>query len=417
MAGTEQTAVPGSDLERQEQGHASRARQRMLFAIHAPRDIDTAVFTNTRQRATCLEARGWKCEIISAEDFPSVRRLGARFRPLVFPFSLTRWLFRHAPEFDAVTFHSYAGWLALRLSSFIRRFGRLRMIVQFHGLEPLYYAALKDESQRGNKPLSWRYRLVNGCLMRWVLRSSCRRADLVFCLNSEERRYLIDRRWAAADRVRCIPHPVPERFFIDRDYTPRATKLLFVGQWLGMKGIHHLVEAFSQLSRTRPELQLCCAGTLASAETVLESFPAEIRKQVSVFPRVNRTELVNLHRQSDIFVFPTLSEAFGLAAVEAMASGMPIVTTPVGAALDILQDGNSVVFCPAHDSERLAKCIAELLDDCPRREQLGRNARKAAEVLREEVVWRDYAATLNELAARPDCDSAAYAASRENRTR
>jgi glycosyltransferase involved in cell wall biosynthesis len=139
---------------------------------------------------------------------------------------------------------------------------------------------------------------------------------------------------------------------------------------------------------------------LAKAKHVLSGFPEDVRGRVIVRPRVSKSELLEIHRTCDLFVFPTLSEGFSLALIEAMASGLPIVTTPVGASCDILQHNASVVFCAPHDAESLANSIAELLDDDARREELGRNAQQAARKYRPELVWRDYAVCLNQLADR-----------------
>jgi glycosyltransferase involved in cell wall biosynthesis len=229
-----------------------------------------------------------------------------------------------------------------------------------------------------------------------LLRRACRRADLIFCLNTQELRFLVEQGWAAADRVHLLANAAPPSFIYAREYRSRAQRLLFVGQWLNMKGTRYLAEAFTQLLRQHPDLKLCCAGTLANAKTVLSSFPETVRNSVTVRPRVSKSELLEIHRDSDLFVFPTLSEGFSLALIEAMASGLPIVTTPVGASCDILQEDASVIFCAPHDAESLASRIAELLDDQARREELGHNAQQAARKFRPELVLREYAALLNQ---------------------
>lgn len=379
---------------------SGRRHPRMLFAIHVPRDTDTAVYKNTRERVAYLEDQGCHCTIVSPEDFPWTHRLGGRFTPLLYPLALAWWLFHRAKSYDVTTFHSYAGWAVLLLSRLLGRFRRLRTVIQFHGLEPLYYSRLKAECEREHRPLSWRYRLISGNLMLNLLRHACRRADMVLCLNTQELRFLIDQGWTDSDRVHLLANPAPVGFFAPRKHRDRATRLLFVGQWLTMKGTRYLIDAFTMLRREHLDLQLCCAGTLASAEAVRRQFPPDVCHSVSVFPRVSKSELLEIHRESDLFVFPTLSEGFSLALIEAMATGLPIVTTPVGASSDILQEGQSVVFCAPHQAEALAESIGELLTDQSRREELGRNAQHAAEKYRPELVWRDYAVCLNQLADR-----------------
>jgi glycosyltransferase involved in cell wall biosynthesis len=373
---------------------------RMLFAVHVSRDANTAVYKNTRERVAYLEDQGCECTILAPQDFPWTQRLGARFTPLFYPIALAFWLARRAKSYEVTTFHSYAGWAVLLLGRFLHRFKNLRTVIQFHGLEPLYFSRLDAHLARQKRPLSWRYRFVHGRLMFHLLRRSCRAADMVLCLNSEELRYLVEHQWCERSRVHLVANPAPDSFYLQRQHRERATHLLFVGQWLGMKGTQYLTSAFARLRNEFPHLRLLCAGTMTNVDSVLKDFPADIRDYVEVFPRVTKSGLLELYRQADLFVFPTLSEGFSLALIEAMASGLPIVTTPVGAAPDILCDGESAVFCPPDDTDALVEAISALVNDRQRRERLGQNAQRAAEPYHPQEVWRDYAVCLNRLAGR-----------------
>jgi len=99
---------------------------------------------------------------------------------------------------------------------------------------------------------------------------------------------------------------------------------------------------------------------------------------VSVLPRFTREQLVDELARADLFMFPSLSEGFSGALLEAMASGLPIVTTPAGAAPDLLTDGVNAVFAPFADAEVLAERAAALIPDRARRQALGAGARDTA---------------------------------------
>lgn len=373
---------------------SSQRKLNVLFAIHTARDRHTAVYRNTCERAAYLEGLGYNCTIVTPEDFPTVNRFGARLTPLLYPIALTRYLAKHKTKFDVASFHSYAGWAVSFLQRFLGKHRQLRTAIMFHGLEPLHFSRLKQETR-----LSLRYRLLHGYLMQWLLRASCRHADLVICLNTDEERYLIQNRWARRDHIAVISNPAPEAFFIERNHAPRATRLLFVGQWLPMKGTRYLVEAFTRLNRECRELRLCCAGTLASEATVMDDFPSDVRPYVTVRSRIDKDDLVGIHQESDIFLFPTLSEGFSLALTEAMASGLPIVTKQVGAAPDVLRQNESAIFIPTRDTEALVASVKRLIDDRPLREKLGSAARLAAEKLHPEDSWRGYGLCFERLTA------------------
>ena len=78
----------------------------------------------------------------------------------------------------------------------------------------------------------------------------------------------------------------------------------------------------------------------------------EVRSRVRVVPRLDRLALVDLYREADIMVAPSLYEGFGVALVEAMAARLPIVTTRVGVAGDALTDGESALVIPTRARPR-----------------------------------------------------------------
>ncbi len=361
----------------------------IVLAIHTPRDERTAVFANTRERADYLEAQGHRCTILTPDDFPATRRSGARFVPIVYPFVLARWLAQRG-DVDAVLFHSYSGWPVLVAQRCFGWYRKLRSGVIFHGLEPLYYAKLKDEAETSGRPLSARYRFIHGGLLLFVTRIACRQADVVFCLNSEEKQFLVSKNWVSPERVRVIGHPVLLSFFIPREYRERASRLLCVGQWLAMKGTRTLVQAFTTLARANRDLRLCCAGTLVASDDVRSAFPDDVRGQVEVYPRIDRAELLALHKAADVFVFTSVYDGFSIALAEAAASGLPIITTPVGFAPDLLSDGESAVLARSGDADGFCRAVSKLLNDRPRREQLGRNAQKAVDKLKPDTTMRDF---------------------------
>jgi hypothetical protein len=131
----------------------------------------------------------------------------------------------------------------------------------------------------------------------------------------------------------------------DRGPAARVRRLLFVGQWLPAKGTRDLVEAFATLAG-RADLELACVGTGASEAAVLADFPETVRGRVRVRPHVDRSELHAELAHADLFVFPSLSEGFSNALLEAMAASLPIVATPVGAAVICCATASTPPSCP-----------------------------------------------------------------------
>jgi len=351
---------------------------RIVFVLHAPRDLHTAVFAYTAERGAFLESRGHQVEIWTHDDEPSFARLKPRWWLFAFPLRAASRLAGSPP--DLAIFHSYAGWAFHLLRALRPRLRRVRTIAQFHGVETLHYEALRAEERRQGRDYPLRHRLLQVTAMPILLRLSCRGADRVFCLNREEQDFLVGRGWARRERTEIVPNAAPEALLATPPPGPSPPrKLLFLGQWLERKGIRYLIPAFAALAVERPEIELACVGTRIPAEDVRADFPAAVRDRVAVVPDADRAAIAAAFENADLFVFPSLAEGSSLALLEAMAAGRPIIATAVGAAPDLLADGESVLFVPAADAAALCTAIRRLLDDPSLGARLGAAARQAAE--------------------------------------
>lgn len=347
---------------------------RFAVVIQTPKDPQSAVYIGYQALAATLARRGHSVEIVSPGDFRAVARLSGRWVPLVYPVAIARWLHRHRSDFDLVMFHSYAGWLA---TWFVH--GRPRSLVMFHGVESLYHRELREEAAQNGGGLSWRYRLLQEALMPMMLRIACRTASGVTCFNQAEANYLASRNWVSGLGPAVLAHGVPGEFFAATRTARRPVQhVLFVGQWLPMKGIRYLREAVTALLRENPAMRVTCAGTLLPDDSVKAEFPPQVHDRIAVFPRVDQAELTKLYCDADVFVFPSLYEGFSRAILEAMASGLPIVCTPVGVAADALKHEESALFLPKRSAAAIVAAIQRLRDSPSLAARLGNAARTVA---------------------------------------
>jgi glycosyltransferase involved in cell wall biosynthesis len=364
-------------------GTGADAARHIAIVLQTPRDRHSSVLQSYQGLASELERRGHRATIVTPQDFLSAPGLGGRFTPVVYPFVIARWMKREGRQLDLVVFHSYAGWRAV--SAATRPDGTaVPTVIAFHGLEPLYHDALRAEAEQTGG-LSRRYRALQEWLMPFMLKTACRSATRITCLNTVERDELVRRGWTTADRVDVVFHGVLPEFFLPARPPRPVRTLLFVGQWLPMKGIGYLCEAFAGIARRRPDVALICAGTLAPAEQVLAGFPPDVRPRVRVMPRLDRLALVDVYREADIMIAPSLYEGFGVALVEAMAARLPIVTTRVGVAADALSDGESALVIPTRQAQAIVGEVERLIGDAALRERLGEAAADAALHYRESA--------------------------------
>jgi glycosyltransferase involved in cell wall biosynthesis len=179
--------------------------------------------------------------------------------------------------------------------------------------------------------------------------------------------------------------------------TPDGPTVLFLAALEHRKGVDTLLAAFEEIARTRPEARLRLAGA-GSLEADVRARAARdpLAGRVEVLGRVGREQVPQLLRSSTLLAVPSLGEPLGMNALEALASGLPVVATNAGGLADLVPDeGNRKV--PPGDAGALARALDELLDlNAEERSALGTHNRAVAEtyswdaaVDRLEAVYRD----------------------------
>lgn len=93
----------------------------------------------------------------------------------------------------------------------------------------------------------------------------------------------------------------------------------------------------------------------------------------------NTPRLLDLYHQSDLFVLPSLGECFGIATVEAMGTGLPVITSDVGGVADIVDVGRNGFIVPSNNVQELGRAIASVFADEQRRAAMGLQSRQIAE--------------------------------------
>jgi glycosyltransferase involved in cell wall biosynthesis len=190
----------------------------------------------------------------------------------------------------------------------------------------------------------------------------------------------VDRRRAAAkSHAGTAPH--------ESTSADDALRLLCVGTLTPRKGHALLFEALAALRDRR--WHLTCAGsithdpdTVAALEKRLERLA--LRSRVSLLGNLDPETLERYYERADLFVLPSFFEGYGMALAEAVARGIPVVSTTGGAIPETVPAAASILVPPG-DSRALVKALASLLDDAPAREKLAANARKARATL---PTWR-----------------------------
>jgi len=153
-----------------------------------------------------------------------------------------------------------------------------------------------------------------------------------------------------------------------------------------LKGFPFLLEAVSAVRRERPAVTLTVVGRDGRPATRSRIRRLGLDGAVRFTGQVTMEELVRLYAESTLAVVPSLYEGFGLPAAEAMACGVPVVSTTAGALPEVIgQSGVAGVLVPPARSDSLASQIAALLGAPEKREAMGVEGRKRVASL---FTWR-----------------------------
>lgn len=171
------------------------------------------------------------------------------------------------------------------------------------------------------------------------------------------------------------PRPAPSR--------PRCLRALFVGALSQRKGLHYLFQAAAQLGSA---VEWTFIGQRVGDCPLRDRLLAPHR-WIKSLPHA---AVLDQMKQHDVLVFPSLFEGFGLVILEAMACGVPIITTPHTAAPDLFEDGYAGFIVPVRDSQAIAVALQRLIDEPERLDEMKRNALRTA----EDWTWERYSRTL-----------------------
>ncbi|PIZ74376.1 hypothetical protein COY07_00765 [Candidatus Peregrinibacteria bacterium CG_4_10_14_0_2_um_filter_43_11] len=204
---------------------------------------------------------------------------------------------------------------------------------------------------------------------QWVKKRCIKRTKQTIAISADNFRQLMDTFDIPQERLNLVHNGIELNRFLDKmngaqlPIPPGDTVITCIAEMHPRKGHRFLLDAFSELQKTIPDLHLMLVGT-----GPLED---ELKKKYGDQPNIHflgwREDVPEILKASDLFVLPSLKEAFGLVVVEAMASGVPVIATRAGGVPELVEDGKSGLLVPPADSTALTSAIATLIHDPERR--------------------------------------------------
>jgi glycosyltransferase involved in cell wall biosynthesis len=337
---------------------------------------------------------GHVVDYFCADDVP--RALDGRLARFSFPLLVSRHAIaaaRLGQPYDIINIHEPS---AAAISNMKRAAGHPCVVVTSHGVERRGWELSLEELRLGREGPTRKTRLLYPLTSLWQSSMGLRGADHIFCLNCEDRSYLMERFNLVAEKITRI-YPATDAHFAasagERDYS-RAGRLLFAGSWLKRKGIEDLIPAFVALAARHRQLTLTVLGGGMPEAEIHAAFPEYLRSRIKCHQAVTDAETASLFADADIYLLPSLFEGTPLTLMEAMMSGLPIVTTATCGMKDVIQHGINGLLVPIRSPEAIVEAVEQLMSDAACRARLGRTAQ--AEAL-EKYNWERVAAPVCEV--------------------
>jgi glycosyltransferase involved in cell wall biosynthesis len=308
----------------------------------------------------------------SLENLATIHRFESSF-PTRFSRSrdTNSWLRNNAKNFDVAVIHGVWGFMQVEAAKILHRV-QTPFVIWPHGSLDPFDLQKKRYAKRMLGPI--------------LVRSMLEQCSAVFCTAQLEAEKL--ERYGAAPEIRSIPLPVStlpikgdrarfrQRFkFSEEDFV-----FLFLSRIDYKKGLNLLIPAFSKLIRRFPQLKLAIAGSGSTDyEEKVQKWIAEygVGANVALCGFLSGNDKVDAFAGSDCFVLPSMNENFGIAIVESLSMGLPVlISNNVYIWNEILREGGGWVC--EYSTESLSDVISQIIDNPVELQAKKDNAKKAA---------------------------------------
>lgn len=192
------------------------------------------------------------------------------------------------------------------------------------------------------------------------------------------------------NKILLCPYGVDSsKFMMKEQYREikRPLRLIYVGSLSETKGIYYILEAVRKFSKE--DVTLTMVGALGCHEELFNTY----RDRVTFTGRVLNSNLPDLLKEHDVFVFPSLADSFSFACLEAASVGLPLIVTINTGMHDFMKDGEEGFVVPIQSTDAFVEKIKWFLENDSKIPIMGRKAREMA----EHVSWDKYEESISNI--------------------
>lgn len=383
---------------------------RILLAADVMPHPDSGAAGTEYHTIQALRYLGHDVDEIWAGDLPHRVRHGNLHYVLELPRGFRdairqRWV--HA-SYDAVHVNQPHAYLAAQDHVRLRR--KAVFVNRSHGLEARVEPILDAWKKRLGQKERFGIRTLPRMLIASLLQRSQRlvaayaTGHIVSC--SEDKEFLIQRYGVAPERVACIPQ-APYDGFVSIPAPPvdpeRLNNLIHVGQVVLYKDPYAIAAAVDALLAENPSARFTWICPKCDVEKAASLLSPSALKRSRLAAGIPQEELRLCLDRSGVFLFPSITEGFGKAFIEAMSRGLCVVATRTAGMRDIIRDGENGFFVDVHDVQGIIRVVRHLWSNPDLAMAVGRAARATSEeyswdrLARETAAFYERLLTMKEL--------------------
>jgi glycosyltransferase involved in cell wall biosynthesis/LmbE family N-acetylglucosaminyl deacetylase len=250
-------------------------------------------------------------------------------------------------------------------------FRSVPLVIRLHGEEFTFHMYAPDAQ------MTWGLRLT-----RFVQRLALRRARWLISPSRAHAREILGELGPHCPPIRIVPNCMDAAALPESDSSREAALILYVGRLERRKGVPVLLSAMSEVVREFPQARLALLGAhhptlpVDEIETLVVHY--DLQPHVCLAGHVAIDQLSRWYQRATLCVLPSYYETFGIAALEPMALGVPVVVSDRGGLPEVVEANVSGLVTPAGDAHALAVAIKRLLRDPEERRRLGEAGRRRA---------------------------------------
>jgi glycosyltransferase involved in cell wall biosynthesis len=230
----------------------------------------------------------------------------------------------------------------------------------------------------------------------WLEASAFRRADSLSALSQYAMKETLALFGLEGRECRVIYNAVDVNLFSPGNDLAEPGLIVFVNSIEPRKGVRELLIAMNEICSDYPHARLILIGSdsqpMVDGRTysarVMDAVRPEFRSRICFTGRLDRgTGVIEHLRRASVCCYPSHVETFGVAPLEAMAVGKPVIYSDAGPARELIEDGVSGLLCEANSPESIARSIKRIFESPSLAEKLGRGARERTVALFGKEQW------------------------------